>query len=85
MKRLPLSSAARHKNSAVHGCCFTHIQRRKAPPPSLFFPLYKQCNRRYNKNRSVPKIRLYMEGWLRMQEAGVGSACFCIALFMPYR
>ena len=48
-------------------------------------PLYKEQNRRYNKNRNVPIIRLRMELILRMQEAGVGRTCFCIALFVPYK
>lgn len=76
-------AAARHKKSAAYG--FASISNAIRPAAALIFPLYKKADRRYNKNRNVPRIRLRMERlFLRMQEAGGFSTRFCIALFCAY-
>ena len=57
------------------------------PAPAAFrtegkFPLYKKANRRYNRERNAPRIRLCMELTLRMQGAGAANTRSRIAHFL---
>ena len=83
-KTPPIPGGVKHKKTLDTDS--VHIQRSEAQHRTYCgIPLYKKQNRRYNKNRNVPIIRLRMELILRMQEAGARNTCFCIALFVPYK
>ena len=67
----PIPGGVKHKKTLDTDSI--HIQRSEAQHRTYCeIPLYKKQNRRYNKNRNVPIIRLRMEAF----SPYAGSRCF---------